>query len=60
MTPARFRTLASRIAGPLWRTRLGPMIGKGRTQVWEYATGEREVPATVEKLMKLLAKENQS
>lgn len=55
MTPAQFRTLALSIAGPGWKTRLGPMIGKCRTQVWEYATGKREVPETVEKLMHILA-----
>jgi hypothetical protein len=57
MTPAQFRSLASRLAGPHWRTRLGPMIGKCRTQVWGYATGKREVPETVEKLMNLLSKD---
>jgi hypothetical protein len=56
MTPTQFRSLASRIAGPHWRTQLGPMIGKCRSQVWEYANGERDVPETVVKLMKLLAK----
>jgi len=57
MTPAAFRSLAAQIAGTRWKTRLGPMIGKCRTQVWEYATGKREVPATVAKLMALLATE---
>ena len=57
MTPVQFRKVAARVAGPHWRTRLGPMIGKCRTQVWEYATGKREVPETVAKLMVLLAAE---
>ncbi|QEH36471.1 hypothetical protein OJF2_50350 [Aquisphaera giovannonii] len=56
MTPAEFAQHAEQIAGPRWRTALGPMIGKGRTQVWEYASGRRPVPATVEKLMRQLAK----
>jgi hypothetical protein len=56
MTPASFRLTAKRIAGPRWRTRLGPMIGKCRTQVWEYASGNRDVPETVVLLMKQLAK----
>lgn len=56
MTPAEFRTTAEAIAGPKWRTALGPRIGKCRTQVWEYANGKREVPETVRKLMKMLAK----
>jgi hypothetical protein len=56
MTPTQFRSLASRIAGPHWRTRIGPMIGKCRSQVWEYANEKRPIPVTVEKLMKLLAK----
>ncbi|OWK42019.1 hypothetical protein [Fimbriiglobus ruber] len=55
MTPAVFRSLAAQLAGPRWKTKLGPMIGKCRTQVWEYASGERKVPETVEKLMKLLS-----
>ncbi|OWK42421.1 hypothetical protein [Fimbriiglobus ruber] len=55
MTPAEFRTLAERLAGPHWKSRLGPMIGKCRTQVWEYDSGERKVPKTVEKLMRLLS-----
>jgi hypothetical protein len=59
MTPAEFRKVAVRIAGPHWRTRLGPMIGKCRTQVWEYATGKREVPEAVEKLMVLLSVERE-
>ncbi len=55
MTPAEFRTLAAQVAGPHWKTKLGPMIGKCRTQVWEYANGERDVPETVEKLMGFMA-----
>ena len=55
MTPAGFRILAAHVAGPHWRTKLGPMIGKCRTQVWEYANDEREIPETVAKLMRLLA-----
>ncbi len=54
MTPAEFAALAEQIAGPRWRTALGPIIGKGRTQVWEYAKGRRAIPATVEKLMRQL------
>lgn len=54
MTPAEFAERAKQIAGPHWRTALGPLIGKGRTQVWEYASGRRAVPATVEKLMRQL------
>lgn len=57
MTPARFRTLANLIAGPHWRTKLGPMVGRCRTQVWEYANGERQVQEPVAKLMELLAKD---
>lgn len=56
MTPADFRAFAVRIAGPRWRTSLGPMIGKCRTQVWEYANDRREIPETVAKLMVSLAK----
>ena len=55
MIAADFRTLAQTIAGPRWKTHLGPMIGKCRTQVWEYANGKRDIPETVEKLMLLLA-----
>jgi hypothetical protein len=55
MTPATFRLAAQQIAGPRWKTRLGPIIGKCRTQVWEYASGKRDIPETVEKLMCLLA-----
>jgi hypothetical protein len=54
MTPAGFVTHAEQIAGRRWRTALGPMISKGRTQAWEYASGKRAVPATVEKLMRQL------
>jgi hypothetical protein len=60
MTPARFRSLAARIAGPRWKTKLGPMIGRRREAVWAYAKGERAVPKPVEKLMNLLSKENAS
>ena len=56
MAPDQFRTLAQTIAGPHWRTRLGPMIGKCRRQVWEYANGKRRVPVTVQKLMQHPAK----
>ena len=59
MTPADFRELAAGIAGPRWRTRISPMIGKCRTQVWEYANGVRPVPESVEKLMRLLVKSRQ-
>jgi hypothetical protein len=52
MTPARFRSLAKRIAGAHWRSHLGPMIGKCRSQVWEYANGKRGVPVIVQKLMR--------
>jgi hypothetical protein len=55
MTPAAFRLAAKRLAGPQWRTSIGPMIGKCRTQVWEYANGKREIPDTVQKLMRMLA-----
>jgi len=54
MTPTEFHSLAQQLAGPRWKTRLGPMIGKCRSQVWEDANGKREVPETVEKLMKPL------
>lgn len=57
MTPAEFRKTAEAIAGPNWRTGLGPKIGRCRTQVWEYATGKRDIPAPVAKLVDLLAKE---
>jgi RNase adaptor protein for sRNA GlmZ degradation len=57
VSPEEFRTLAVKIAGPHWKTKLGPMIGKCRTQVWEYASGERDVPETVEKLMGFLGRE---
>lgn len=57
MTTAEFTVLAKRIAGARWKTSLGPMIGKCRTQVWEYASGKRAVPESVAKLMSLLAKE---
>lgn len=56
MTPAEFRTLAKQIAGPRWKTRLGPMIGRCRSQIWEYATGKRPTPEPVAKLMNLIAK----
>ena len=55
MTPARFTHLAERIAGRFWKTHLPPLIGKCRTQVWEYASGKRPVPKAVSKLMELLA-----
>jgi hypothetical protein len=55
MTPATFRLTAQQIAGPRWKTRLGPIIGKCRSQVYEYASGTRDIPETVEKLMSLLA-----
>ena len=55
MTLLNFRALAFAVAGPRWKTRLGPIIGKCRSQVWEYANGKREVPETVVKLMSLLA-----
>jgi hypothetical protein len=54
MTSSQFRATAKSIAGPRWKTRLGPMIGKCRTQVWEYANGKRAVPVTVAKLMTAL------
>lgn len=54
MTPAEFRSLARQIAGPRWKTRLGPMIGRSRWMVRVYATGEWAVPETVGKLMQLL------
>jgi len=56
MTPARFTHLAEQIAGRFWKARLGPMIGRCRTQVWEYATGKRPVPEPVAKLMELQAR----
>jgi hypothetical protein len=51
MTPEQFRTLAAQVAGPQWKTKLGPMIGKCRTQVFEYATGRRAVPKSIQLLM---------
>jgi len=54
MTPAQFRTNAEAIAGKHWPTRLGPIIGKCRSQVWEYANGKREVPETVAKLLGMM------
>ena len=56
MTPGEFQSLAKQIAGRFWKTDLGPMIGKCRTQIWEYAHGKRDVPTTVAKLMEQLAK----
>lgn len=56
MTPAEFASQADQIAGPRWRSAIGPVIGKCRTQVWEYANGHRAVPETVEKLMRELVK----
>jgi hypothetical protein len=56
MTPEQFRRMAEIIAGPRWKTRLGPMIGKSRTPVWEYANGVRPVSETVRKLMSELLK----
>ena len=55
MTPARFRHLAEQIAGRYWKAHLPAKIGKCRSMVWEYATGKREVPATVGTLMEVLA-----
>jgi hypothetical protein len=57
MTPSDFRMLAQQIAGSRWKTRLGPLIGKCRSQIWEYANGKRGVPMTVQKLMRALAGE---
>jgi hypothetical protein len=57
MTPSDFCTAAEAIAGPRWRTCLGPKIGKCRTQVWEYANGKRPVPETVRLLMNGLQNE---
>lgn len=54
MTPAAFKSIARRIAGPYWKTKLGPMIGRSRWSVMEYSRGTREVPDTVAKLMALL------
>jgi len=54
MTPDQFRTTAQAIAGKKWKTQLCPMIGKCRSQVYEYANGKREVPETVEKLMGMM------
>ena len=56
MPPENFRLLAFAIAGPRWKTRLGPMIGKCRSQVWEYANGVRPVPVTVSKLMGVMVR----
>ncbi|WP_152051353.1 hypothetical protein [Tautonia marina] len=55
MTSDRFAELAETIAGRHWRVRLGPMIDRSRTQVWEYATGRSAVDGTVAKLMEALA-----
>jgi RNase adaptor protein for sRNA GlmZ degradation len=60
MTPAEFRTLARHLAGPRWKTQLGPMVGRNREAVWAYAKGEREVPKPVEKLMRLLSQSTDS
>lgn len=56
MTPSEFRDLARTIAGPQWRSKLGPMIGKKKWMVWAYAHGRHEVPETVQKLLLELAK----
>ena len=55
-TNTQFITMAQKIAGEHWPTRLPPLIGKCRTQVWEYANQKREVPQTVSLLMEQLAK----
>ena len=55
-TNDQFITMARAIAGKHWPTRLPPLIGKCRTQVWEYANRKREVPQTVSLLMEQLAK----
>ena len=51
---AEFRRMAEAIAGERWRTQLPPMIGKCRTQVWEYASGKRPPPASVKRLMRVM------
>lgn len=56
ITPENFRALAFAVAGHRWKTRLGPMIGKCRTQVFEYSTGRRKVPKVVQLLMTELSK----
>lgn len=58
MTPDAFRVAAQKIAGPHWRTDLGPIIGRSRTQVWEYANAKRAIPVPVAKLVELLAEQS--
>jgi hypothetical protein len=55
-TNDQFIIMAQAIAGKNWPTRLPPLIGKCRTQVWEYANKKREVPQTVSMLMEQLAR----
>ena len=55
MNSEEFRTLAEKIAGPRWKSRIGPMIGRRREAVWAYATNDRGVPEPVAKLLRLMA-----
>jgi len=43
MTPAEFTAAAEQIAGPLWRSRLGPLLGLTRQTIYLYSTGELAV-----------------
>ena len=58
MTPERFQHLAHQIAGRYWKAHLPAMIGRCRTQVWEYATGKRKVPEPVAKLMEMMGEQD--
>lgn len=55
MTPSQFQHAALVTAGKYWRTKLPPLIGKGRWMVRTYASGDRPIPPTVAKLMEMLA-----
>ena len=61
-SPARYAPPAiiwpsgTAMAGKHWPTKLPHLIGKCRTQVWEYANKKREVPQTVNLLMEQFAK----
>ena len=55
MTSVEFTTLAHQIAGRFWKSRLGPMIGRERAQVYRYATGT-PIPLSVRIAMRALAK----
>ena len=54
MTPDEFRDAGEALFGPRWQSALARALGRQHSEVHRWLTGERAVPATVARLIRLL------